>query len=375
MKNLNLDSFFFPGSKAIGRRAEFAMCDVRCLIFDLPAAGCTAAAALPGHIAHQKSHPARQRRTHIKNQKPASHERSIYPRFGSTYKYRGIRSLFFFLFALPTLLPAQTAEELAAVQAPIQLLFDGMRAGDSSMVRRAFHPGARLQTAFVGRDGQPRLEDGQLGQFLQSVGTPHEKVFNEQIWSYDIRIDGLLATAWTEYTFFLGDQLSHCGVNAFQLFRGAEGWKISHIADTRRREGCPAEAPDEAALINGLLDNWHRAAATAHEEAFFGSMTADAIYLGTDASERWLRDELRDWAKAAFERDTAWAFTPHSRQLYFAQNGQTAWFEEKLDTWMGPCRGSGVLAKTADGWKIRHYNLAVLVPNEKIQAFIELVKG
>lgn len=279
-----------------------------------------------------------------------------------------------FLF-LPIFLSGQTDEEMAAVKAPVQLLFDGMRAGDSSMIRQAFMPGARLQTAYAGRDGQPQLAEESLENFLKAVGTPHEKIFNEQIWSYDIRIDGLLATAWTEYTFFLGDQLSHCGVNAFQLFKSAEGWKISHITDTRRREACPAETPDEAAAINGLLDAWHRAAATADEEAFFGSMAADGIYLGTDASERWLRDELRSWAKAAFERDTAWAFTPSGRQLYFAQDGQTAWFEEILDTWMGPCRGSGVLSRTREGWKILHYNLAVLVPNEKIREFIELVGG
>ncbi|MCB9285868.1 MAG: nuclear transport factor 2 family protein [Lewinellaceae bacterium] len=286
-----------------------------------------------------------------------------------------MKNFFLLLLFLPAVAAAQTSEELAAVKAPIQLLFDGMRAGDSSMVRRAFLPGARLQTAYTGKDGQPHLGDEAVDDFIKAIGAPHEQTYNEQIWSYDIRIDGLLATAWTEYTFFLGDQLSHCGVNAFQLFKSSEGWKISHITDTRRREGCPASAPDEAAAINALLDGWHKAAATADEEVFFGSMTADGIYLGTDASERWLRDELRTWAKAAFERDTAWAFSPHNRQLYFAQNGQTAWFEEQLDTWMGPCRGSGVLTKTAEGWKISHYNLAALVPNEKIQAFIELVKG
>ena len=285
-----------------------------------------------------------------------------------------MKNLFLLFLLLPVFLLGQSDEELAAVKAPIHLLFDGMRAGDSSMVRRAFHPGAHLQTAFLNRDGQPQLGDEEVENFIRAIGTPHEKIYNEQIWSYDIRIDGLLASAWTEYTFFLGDQLSHCGVNAFQLFKGAEGWKISHITDTRRREGCLSEAPDEAAAINALLDAWHQAAATADEDTFFGSMTADGIYLGTDASERWQRDELRTWAQAAFERDTAWAFTPHSRQLYFAQNGQTAWFEEKLDTWMGPCRGSGILTKTPEGWKIRHYNLAVLVANEKIQEFIKLVK-
>ena len=124
-----------------------------------------------------------------------------------------------------------------------------------------------------------------------------------------------------------------------------------------------------------MLDQWHEAAATADGDAFFGAMTADGIYLDTDATERWLRDELKAWAKKAFERESAWAFTPSNREIYFAGDGKTAWFEELLDTWMGTCRGSGVLTKTTDGWKIKHYNLAILVPNDKIDAFKEMMKN
>jgi hypothetical protein len=281
--------------------------------------------------------------------------------------------LLFLLLTLPCALFSQGPAELEAVREPIRLLFDGMRAADSSMLRQAFYPGARLQTVLEGPEGQSRLTEESLEKFLQAVGSQRPQQLDEKIWSDDIRIDGILATAWTEYTFFFGGQLSHCGVNAFQLIKTPEGWKISSIIDTRRREGCWAEAPDDTAAIHTLLDNWHRAAAAADADAFFGAMAADGIYLGTDASERWLRDELRTWAKSAFERESAWAFTPSNRELYFSPNGQTAWFEELLDTWMGPCRGAGVLAKTPEGWEIRHFNLAVLVPNDKIRPYLELL--
>jgi hypothetical protein len=42
---------------------------------------------------------------------------------------------------------------------------------------------------------------------------------------------------------------------------------------------------------------------------------------------------------------------------------------------MGVCRGSGVLEKTASGWKIRQYHLSVTVPNEVIRDFIKLIDG
>ena len=31
---------------------------------------------------------------------------------------------------------------------------------------------------------------------------------------------------------------SHCGANSFQLMKGADGWKIVYLVDSRRTEGC-----------------------------------------------------------------------------------------------------------------------------------------
>jgi len=269
---------------------------------------------------------------------------------------------------------AQT-DERTAIMTVIQKMFDGMRTGDSAAVRSVFDPSARLQTAFVNADGQPVLKSESVGNFAEAVGTPHDEIWDERIWGFDIHVEGQLATAWTEYTFFLGEKMSHCGVNAFQLFKSESGWKIIQITDTRRRTGCQTEPHSAEAAINGVLDTWHRAAAEADGDVFFGSMMPDGIYLGTDASERWLRDDLREWSKKYFERGSAWDFSPREREVYLSADGQIAWFEELLDTWMGVCRGSGVLQKNVDGWKIRHYNLAVTVPNDAMDGFIELIKN
>ncbi len=271
-------------------------------------------------------------------------------------------------------LKAQDQSEEAAVKAAIEQLFDGMRASDSSMIRAVFLPEARMHTTFINKEGKPQLVEGTLEKFLQQIGTPHDKVYDEKIWGYDIRVDGPMASAWTEYTFYLGEEKLHCGVNTFQMVKTEEGWKILQITDTRRREGCKTEMTDWETEINTLLDAWHLAAAKADEDTFFGSMTADAIYIGTDASERWLRDELKEWSKEYFDRDSAWAFTATERQVHLSDDGQYAWWNESLDTWMGVCRGSGMLQLTADGWKIKQYHLSVTVPNDKIKQFIKLVK-
>lgn len=131
---------------------------------------------------------------------------------------------------------AQAAADHAAEEAVVAVvvqLFDGMRTGDSAMVRRTFAPDARLMSTSV-RDGQPALQSVEIDQFVEAVGTPHEEVWDERLWNIEVRVDANLATVWTEYAFYLGEELSHCGVDAFQLFRSRDGWKIFQIADTRR---------------------------------------------------------------------------------------------------------------------------------------------
>lgn len=127
--------------------------------------------------------------------------------------------------------------------------------------------------------------------------------------------------------------------------------------------------------INQFLDQWHKAAADANADIFFGSIAEDGIYIGTDASERWDKEAFWGFSKPYFERGKAWSFTPYDRQLFISDDGTFVWFSELLETWMGVCRGSGVLHKTDKGWKIKQYHLSVTVPNDAIKEFIQLVEN
>ena len=130
-----------------------------------------------------------------------------------------------------------------------------------------------------------------------------------------------------------------------------------------------------SAEVNTLLDNWHRAAAVADDSVFFGSMDDNSIYIGTDETERWTKAEFLKFAKPYFDRGKAWDFKPYDRDIHVTNDGQHAWFSELLTTWMGVCRGSGVLVNTPAGWKIEQYHLSVTVPNDAIQDFITLVNN
>ncbi len=125
--------------------------------------------------------------------------------------------------------------------------------------------------------------------------------------------------------------------------------------------------------IDSLMDRWHRAAAEADDSTFFRSMTRNGIYLGTDPEEKWSRTAFQEWAAPHFKGAEAWSFKPETRTIYFNQTGNTAWFEEKLETWMGTCRGSGVLVRKNGHWKIAHYHLDKTLPNEKMDTVLSVL--
>jgi hypothetical protein len=125
--------------------------------------------------------------------------------------------------------------------------------------------------------------------------------------------------------------------------------------------------------IHTFIDSWHRAAAKADGEKFFGAISDDGIYIGTDATERWTKKEFITFAMPYFKRGSAWDFKPYDRDIHFSSDGQYAWFSELLTTWMGVCRGSGIIVRTSNGWSIKQYHLSVTVPNEAIRDFLTLI--
>jgi len=129
------------------------------------------------------------------------------------------------------------------------------------------------------------------------------------------------------------------------------------------------------AIIASVLDDFHLAAAQADEARYFGHLDDSAIFLGTDAAERWTKTQFQAYGHPSFAKGKAWSFRATRRAITLSSDGRTAWFDEDLATPnLGPCRGSGVLLLEDGTWKITQYNLTVTVPNEvmkDVKALIE----
>ena len=147
---------------------------------------------------------------------------------------------------------------------------------------------------------------------------------------------------------------------------------LSCNSETKTPESTSIDTAGEQKIIATMLDSFNRAAAKADFSAYFNFYTNDAIFTGTDATERWDKAAFMTWAKPIFDKGSAWDFTAMERHIYFDKTGTLAWFDELLNTQMKICRGSGVLVKQGDEWKVQQYILSTMVPNDVLDSVIKI---
>jgi ketosteroid isomerase-like protein len=134
-------------------------------------------------------------------------------------------------------------------------------------------------------------------------------------------------------------------------------------------------APTETAAIAAVVDAFHATAAKADEEAYFALLAPNAVFLGTDATERWDKAAFQAFAHPYFSKGKGWTFTPRNRHVDLSRDGRVAWFDELLDSaTYGECRGSGVLEKLDGGWKITQYHLTIPMPNDLAKELVARIR-
>lgn len=140
-------------------------------------------------------------------------------------------------------LQAQTNNQKEALKKTIDTFFEALHTGNADLMKTVLHDELHVQTTRDNKEGKNLLFTESKEKLLQSVASkkPEDKYY-EKLLSYDIKIDGNLASVWTPYEFYYNDNFSHCGANSFQLFDDNGTWKIIYLVDMRRRQGCkPSE--------------------------------------------------------------------------------------------------------------------------------------
>jgi len=137
-----------------------------------------------------------------------------------------------------------------------------------------------------------------------------------------------------------------------------------------------AASTSDSEAIAKMLDSFHDAASKADGQRYFDLFSKNAVFLGTDATERWTLEEFKAYAQPFFEKKQGWTYKVTSRHIDIGPDGRTAWFDEMLkNDGYGTCRGSGVVLKIGNRWKVTQYNLSIPIPNALAKDVVQKIRN
>ncbi len=143
------------------------------------------------------------------------------------------------LFLVGIVSHSQETIDEVSVKTSIEDFFNAFHKQDTTALRNMVHPTIQMQSISIKVDAEPKLITEEYGNFLKAIyAIPKTTKFKEEIQSFKIQVDGPMANVSTPYSFYVNGELSHCGVNTFQLFKEKGVWKIIYIIDTRTKKAC-----------------------------------------------------------------------------------------------------------------------------------------
>lgn len=136
-----------------------------------------------------------------------------------------VASIIAFASSAPRL-SAQTSDE-AAVRRTAKVLLQAISARDTATLRELMYPGT--PTVSVRMVGDSTVKRWQTRDEMLRAVAEADVEFLERMWDPEVRVSGDIATVWTPYDFYIDRRFSHCGIDAFQLMRDGDRWKVVSI--------------------------------------------------------------------------------------------------------------------------------------------------
>jgi hypothetical protein len=138
---------------------------------------------------------------------------------------RAIAFVMAVLIGAGTVSAQSSAADKDAVMKAVQRFFDTMAAKDVEGARDILQPQGRFHAMSL-RDGTPDVRAFSNEEYFAILQASKQQM-RERIWTPEVRINGLIATVWAPYDFWIDGKLSHCGIDGFDLIKTGDGWKIA----------------------------------------------------------------------------------------------------------------------------------------------------
>ena len=130
----------------------------------------------------------------------------------------------------------QAADDKKAALGVVNELFAQMRAANAAGILATGTPENQLVGIRKMKDGKTRIDVINAEAFTKFF-TKADAV-EEVMYAPNVEVSGDWAMVWGRYVFFVGDKISHCGINQFNLVRTDAGWKIANGASTMNAADC-----------------------------------------------------------------------------------------------------------------------------------------
>ncbi|MDE0073233.1 MAG: nuclear transport factor 2 family protein [Gammaproteobacteria bacterium] len=134
--------------------------------------------------------------------------------------------------AMPSTDHMPSDADRAAILATVQSLFDALGERDTELLTAILHPDILMHSVERSAAGERSASTSTLDGMVARLEADGPRM-TERMWDPEVRISGDLATVWTPYDFYVGEDLSHCGADAFILMRDGGDWQITSLSWTR----------------------------------------------------------------------------------------------------------------------------------------------
>lgn len=134
--------------------------------------------------------------------------------------------------AMPSADHMPSDADRAAILATVQSLFDALGERDTELLTAILHPDILMRSVERSAAGERSASTSTLEGMVARLEADGPRM-TERMWDPEVRISGDLATVWTPYDFYVGEDLSHCGADAFILMREGGDWQITSLSWTR----------------------------------------------------------------------------------------------------------------------------------------------
>lgn len=134
--------------------------------------------------------------------------------------------------------PVSDSTDRAEILSIMSSFFKAMEFKDVETARSLILPKGRYFSVSSPGGGYSIMTTEDYLQSLTKAGSP---LLQERLLNPDVKINGNIASLWSNYHFYVGEKFDHCGVDIFDFINTNDGWKmVSSVFTSEKGQACIA---------------------------------------------------------------------------------------------------------------------------------------